>query len=64
MLFPNKNDVSALSEWSPPLTAKSPDEESLVLELPGLDLNRAALGDAKNTLAIKFTAPIESNRFR
>jgi len=63
MLFPNKNDVSALSEWSPPLTAKSPDEESLVLELPGLDLNRAALGDAKNTLAIKFTAPIESSRF-
>ena len=34
------------------------------MDLPEFDLSQVQHGDGNNTIAIKFTAPEDSNRFR
>jgi hypothetical protein len=54
---------SIATSWSPPVDALYPTDRCLEISLPNFDRNNLS-GKAYNTIAIKFTAPAESKRFR
>ena len=63
VLFPASNDADQ-KNWSPPDWANSPNEGCLELELPDFESSQAQAGAGNNTLAVKFTSPEDSKRFR
>jgi Galactoside-binding lectin len=61
VLFPTCANVAS---WSPPLSATNPNEGAMILELADFDIAQAQIGHGNNTIAIKFTSPLDSKRFR
>lgn len=49
--------------WSPPENPSSPEDRCLELQLEEFDAAKVAMGGGNNTVAIKFSAPTDSNRF-
>lgn len=60
-IFPSP--TSSGESWSPPPTATNPLDGDLCVDLSGFDLSQVQSGNGNNTIAIKFVAPQESNRF-
>jgi len=65
ILFPlsPSSVAGSATSWSPPVDALHPTDRCLEISLPNFDRNKLS-GKAYNTIAIKFTAPVESKRFR
>jgi hypothetical protein len=69
ILFPFKStkvdEESNVQSWSPPQDARRPTDRCLQMDLPDFDstLMTNKVGRPNNTLAIKFTAPRDSQRF-
>ena len=61
ILFPTTPDQA---RWTPPETAINPNDGAFLVELEKFDIREASSGRGNNTLAIKFSAPGDSKRFR
>lgn len=61
VLFPRSKEDGSM--WTPPESAFNPNDEALSFELDGFDLAKAKTGKVNNTIAIKYTAPVDSKRF-
>ena len=60
-LLPTSQDEAS---WSPPASAISPNDGAFLVELDNFDITKAQNGTGNNTIALKFTAPSDSKRFR
>ena len=68
VLFPdddNEKIDNEIPQWTPKLNhrPKNPNDGAFVVPLEGFDISKAVNGNGPNTLAIKFSASIESRRF-
>jgi hypothetical protein len=60
VLFPVTPDQPT---WSPPVSASKPNDGAFMVPLENFDITKAQIGEGPNTLALKFTAPSDANRF-
>ena len=60
MLFPN--NLSDAAVWNPPEGVYSPNDGAFLVDLEEFDINKSQ-SSGNNTVAIKFTSPVDSKRF-
>jgi len=63
-LFPDSSQAKPTELiWTPPDTPDGPEDRCLEVKLNDFDLNKVAVGNGNNTVAVKFIAPSDSKRF-
>jgi hypothetical protein len=61
VLFPSADNET---KWTPPAEADGPNDGAFLVELDNFDITKASNGTGNNTIAVKFSAPADSKRFR